>query len=240
VIAVVQQKNSYWSLSLFFPLKWEAKKSKEWLAWGQKGRCNAMFSTTCFVLLFLGEQRMFWNIAMSLWNIPIVPLHLLKLNLKLLLALLLWRGHITVHCMLVFSVLPSFVWILWFCEQSNPQFRFFERKGKKSQNWKDHGIIQLFQKVKESSQVSWKNWQRKKHGVAWQFFSLLFYLFCFCEWQFYCRTSSLISWEQCQVMKLNKQAPWLLVGVWCHFWYPHNTGTSPSCCLSKGVFRWLI
>jgi hypothetical protein len=138
VIAVVQQKLLIDPFLFFPPLKWEAKKSKEWLAWGQKGRCSAtlLFSTTCFVLLFLGEQRMFWKIAMSLWNIPIVPLHLLKLSLKLLLlALLLWRGHITVvHCMLAFSVLPSVVWILWFCEQSNPQFRFFERKEKKIQN----------------------------------------------------------------------------------------------------------
>jgi hypothetical protein len=35
-----------------------------------------------------------------------------------------------------------------------------------------------------------------------------------------------------------KQASTLItgIGVWCHFWYPHNTGTSPSCCLSKGCF----
>lgn len=80
VIAVVQQKLLIDPFLFFFLLKWEAKKSKEWLAWSQKGRCSAMFSTTYFVLLFLGEQRMFWNIAMSLWNTyQLFPYILLKL-----------------------------------------------------------------------------------------------------------------------------------------------------------------
>jgi hypothetical protein len=53
-----------------------------------------------------------------------------------------------------------------------------------------------------------KELAKKEARVAGQFFHYYFILFCFSEWQFYFRASSLISWEQCQVMKLNKQAPW--------------------------------
>ncbi len=135
-----------------------------------------MFSTTCFVLLFLEEQRMFWNIAMSLWNIPTVPLHLLKVSLKLLLALLLWRGHITVHCMLAFSILPSVVWILWFCEQSNPQFRILERKEKKIRIKRTMGSSSYFKKSKNLHKFHERTGKERSTGY-WTVLSLLFYFF---------------------------------------------------------------
>ncbi len=176
---------------------------------------------------------------MSLWNIPIVPLHLLKVSFKLLLALLLWRGHITVHCMLAISVLPSVVWILWLCEQSNPQFRFFwkEREKKNLRIERTMGSSSYFKKSKNLHKFHERTGKERSTGLLDSFFSLLFYLFLF-PWMAVLLQNQFSDFVRTVPGYEIQQASALIpgIGVWCHFWYPHNTGTSPSCWLSKGCF----
>jgi hypothetical protein len=79
---------------------------------------------------------MFWKIAMSLWNIPIVPLHLLKLSLKLL-YLLYFYGEGTLQY--IACLLSAYFLVLCgyfdFVNNQILSLGFFERKEtKKIQN----------------------------------------------------------------------------------------------------------